>query len=402
MTTSIAEGGGSVPFTPSSEIPFIGNTTPSNLGTTGWSYDNPFDFGTSFGVSPSPAAPVMSVPWSGSVSSMDSNLLLEQMTSVPISSAFGRNTVTKDMRTNYTIPYARAQNTEQAGMDFWKGYYEGLPMFLFTGRPFATPYGVFDPEANFYLTDGRYGGFNLGDEYESYFREKPYAGFSSNYTLAQTNFLLNMELSRTVYGGEMGEGCYKREDVAEMFVFDGIVYNQEGGENPATGDEFDPGKGIIYNIVREGAHRNTRNCWSNDIGVQDNLWFICKRADPPPGGYRITPNDSKKILPHVPEKLLDALPKEKRELYESRMNTRPWQFIPWSSRSKYGPTEEDLTSEDEFGIERRGFAVYVGLNRYEPPIINKEVIKMSRYDSHAAVQGEALEIYLDQGKMILF
>jgi len=389
-----------VPFTPSAELPFIGNTQPANLGTTGWSYDNPFDFGSSFGVSQSPAAPVMSVPWGGSVSSMDSNILLDQMTSVPLSSAFGRNTTTKDMRTNYTIPYARAQNTDQPGFDFWKGYHEGLPVFLFTGRPVASPFGVFDPEANYYLTDGRYGGFNLGDEYESYFRDKPYAGFASNYTLPQVNFLLAAsELSRTNYRGSIGEGCYRKEDVMQMYTFDGIIYNQEGGENPATGDDFDPGKGIIYNIVREGAHRNTRNVWSNEIGVQDHLYVICKRADVPHGGYRLNPNDTTKVKPQIPKRLLEALPKETRESYLGARCSRPWQFVPWSNPYKHAPTEEDLVSENEFGIEERGFAFYVGLNRYEPPVINREVMKMSKNDAHAAVNCEALEIYLDQSKM---
>ena len=396
----MAEGGGVVPFTPSGELPFIGNTSPASLGTGGWSYDNPFDFGSSFGVSPSPAAPVMSVPWGGAATSMSSNLLLDQMTSVPVSTAFGTNTTTKDMRTNYTIPYARAQNTEQPGFDFWKGYSEGLPVFLFTGRPFPSPFGVYDPEASFYLTDGRPGGFNLGDEFEAYFREKPYAGFASDYTLPQVNFLLaSAEVSRTVYEGEMGDGCFKREDVMDMFVMDGVVYNQEGGEDPYTGGEFDPGKGIIYNVVREGAHRNTRNVWKNEVGVQDHLWFICKRMPVPPGGYRLNPNDTTKVLPQVPEILMKALPTETRAKYERRANKCPWQFVPYSSRTKYGPTEEDLMGEDEFGIPRRGFAVYVGLNRYEPPIINNDIMYLSKTDAHAAVNCEALEIYLDQGKM---
>ncbi len=400
MNDYLAEGGGMVPFTPSTELPFIGNTTPTPLERGGWSYNNPFDFGGSFGVAQSPAAPVMSVPWNGAVTSMDSSILLDQMTSVSMSSAFGRNNVTKDMRTNYTIPYARAQNTEQPGLDFWKGYDEGLLLFLFTGRPFGSPFGIFDPEASFYLMDGRPNGFSLGDGYDAYFRENPYAGFASNYTLPQVNFLLaSAEVSRKAYDGDMGEGCFSKEDVMSMFTLDGIVYNQEGGENSYTGSEFDPGKGIIYNIVQEGAHRNTRNVWKNEVGVQNHLWVICKRMPVPTGGYRINPNDSNKLLPQIPEVLIDSLSPEMKSIYRSHRVTRPWQFVPWSSAIKSTPTEADLVSEDEYGIPRRGFAYYVGLNRYEPPIINREIIRSAISDSHAAVNCEALEIYLDKGKM---
>lgn len=400
MAYNRSEGGGSVPFTPSGELPFIGNTRPTGLNGTGWSYPNPFNFNSSFGVTPDTSAPVMSVPWSGSVSSMNSNLLLSQMTSVPLSSAFSTNTTTKDMRTNHTIPYARAQNTEQAGFDFWKGYVEGCPIFLFTGQPFASPFGVFDPEASFYLTKGRPRGFSLGDAYESYFTEHPLAGFSSDYTLPQVNFLLaSSEISRTAYGGERGPGCYSKYDVERMYSFDGVVWNQEGGENPATGTMDDPGKGIIYNMVREGTHRNTKNVFGNEAGVQDMLWFVCKRMSPPKNGYRLNPNDTRMYFPQIPEAVSNGLPEEDREVYLSARCSRPWQFVPWFSKIKGRPTDEDLEFVDEFGIPGRGFAVPVGLNRHETPIINEEVIRMGRTDAHAMVKAEGLEIYLDQGKL---
>jgi len=393
----LAEGGGIVPFTPSTETPFIGNTTPTSLGGTGWAYDNPFFAEGTSGVDPSSSAPSMSVPWGGSTRSMGSDYLLDAMTSVPLSTAFSRNNITKDMRTNHTVPYARPQNTDQLGFDFWRGFVEGLSLFLFTGRPHSTIWTAYDPEAEFYLSEGRRAGFNFGDHYEGYFQESPTRGFFTNYTLPQVNFLLaSAEVSRSAYGGKYGPGCFTSDDVREMFKFDGICYNQEGGENPATG-EPDMGKGVIYNLVIDGTHRNTRNIWGNSVGVLDKLWFICKRMPTPSGGYRINPN-GECIRPQVPKGLIESLEDDTKRRIENKMVKNPWQFIPWSHPIKSQPSTDDLYGINEYGDREKGFAVYVGINRYEPPIINLDVMKRASSDALSYTSCEALEIYLDNGR----
>lgn len=404
------ETGGTWPLAPPTTVPFLGNATSMNVGTGGWDYPNPFIRTPMTGTLPEGRGPTMTVPWSAAINTASSEYLMKQITAHSLQRSMRENFVTRDMRTNHVIPYARPQNSERDGLDMYKGYVEGFATFLFNDREFGSPYGPFDPDATMYLTNGRPMGITLGDTHESYFRERPWAGFSNNYTLPQVNFLLAC-ISVEEMDDEEKEKSDElfpehslnldKESISKMFTFDGIMYNQEGGENPYNGMEMDPGKGIIYNIAREGCHRNTRNCWSNDVVNLSKLWFICKKVDISNIKYRLNPNDTRYYKPHLPETIVASLTKEQNTFYNKHKAKLVWQFIPWTHKIKQRPDAKDLMYRDEFGIKQRGFAIEVGYSRYGSATISPDVILTAKHDSFSYINCEGLEIYIESDQKII-
>jgi len=402
---SITLDGASFPLVPPMTTPFSGQTG-GIPGRDKWDYANPFAQKASVGRGGGSGSTPKVVPWGASITSTSSPSVVSRLTSHSLSRAMTTNNVTPGKRTQYTLAYWRAQNPHLDYYNMYEGYIVGFLTFLFGAtEKIPSPFGIFDAGADILARLAEPSGLD-SDGYGTFYREKPYAEFANNMTLPQLNFILScISLDPSIMSDTDFEATkafhLTREDILDAFAFDGLIYNQEGGDLTYHGGDRERDRGVLYNIVQDGVHTSTRNCWGNDILGGTKLWLICKKVKVGHTTYRLNPNDKSLRKPGLPKEILKGLGRSFRNIYTTHINNPNrlvWQITPWYHLVRDRPNMRDISYEEKIGetsvSKKYGFALYVGRNRYRPPSITEDTIKRAKTDAYSYINAPQLEVIL--------
>lgn len=167
------------------------------------------------------------------------------------------------------------------------------------------------------------------------------------------------------------------EEIWCKWYVEGVAKNEEGATT--EGNKSEKGKErLINNIVRGST--DTFNGWGNNIGAKTRLWLILKKPDHSlKGHYTLSPYG----MESVNVKYTSRSYSKEQPLVGGigrDLTDRPYQLYFWAEAGLDEPPDCALEFLDEFGVKRRGLAIYVGLverGRYNQTQIEKALLSVS-------------------------